>query len=89
MLSGRAYPWRAQELATKQRGSGGLACGESYWSRIDQGTAAGLPRDLPDNLGQKGRGAARINATRGAHQILERTPAKNDQRRYLIKSLWT
>jgi hypothetical protein len=30
---GRAYPWRAQELASEQRGSGSAARGGAYWSR--------------------------------------------------------
>jgi hypothetical protein len=42
VLPGRAYPWRAQELASEQRGSGSAARGRAYWSRIDQGTAAGV-----------------------------------------------
>lgn len=33
------------------------------------------------------RGAARIDASRGAYEILERLPAQNDQLRYLIRSL--
>ena len=31
---GRAYTWRAQELASEQRGSGSAARGGAYWSRI-------------------------------------------------------
>ena len=45
VLPGRAYAWRAQELASEQRGSGSAARGGAYWSRIDQGTAAGVARN--------------------------------------------
>jgi hypothetical protein len=45
--------------------------------------------DYRYKIGQKVfiRGPARIDAPRGAYQILERLPARNDRLRYLIRSL--
>ena len=57
VLPGRAYPWRAEELASEQRGSGSAARGRAYWSRIDQGTAVGVARncEVSETEAQSGR----------------------------------
>jgi hypothetical protein len=41
------------------------------------------------NIGQKVfiRGSARLDAPKGAYQILQRLPAENDRPRYLVSSL--